>query len=127
MPDKLKTLLNPWFITGCAIWAVVIISRKLGHPVPIVNGYIDDAFAVPVIAGLSLWFMRVFIIKSDYYVLSRWKVVFIVIYVSLVFEVLLPLISKKYTADWIDVLLYSIGGFFFYWVMNKPLLIRRPV
>jgi len=43
--------------------------------------------------------------------------------VSLVFEGLLPLISKTYTADWMDVLLYIFGGLFFYKVMNKPLLV----
>jgi hypothetical protein len=38
------------------------------------------------------------------------------------FEGFLPLISKIYTADWMDVLLYCIGGLFFYGVMNKPVM-----
>ena len=70
--------------------------------------------------------MRVVVIRSNYYVLSPWKVFFIVAYVSLVFEVLLPLLSKRYTGDWIDALLYVIGGVFFYFVMNKPLVSRQP-
>ncbi|HEX3383835.1 MAG TPA: hypothetical protein VHS53_01540, partial [Mucilaginibacter sp.] len=90
-----------------------------------INGYVDDVFAVPVIANLSLCYMRVFVIGSNYYVLSAWKVVFIVIYLTLVFEVLLPLISKTYTSDWIDAGLYVFGGFFFYFVMNKPLFSRK--
>jgi hypothetical protein len=122
----MKTLLNPWFILGCAIWLVVITARKLGHPLPmIINGYIDDAFAIPVITNLGLWWMRVVVIKSNYYVLSAWHVVFVVVYVSLAFEVVLPLLSKKYTGDWADALLYVIGGFFFYFVMNKPVLSRK--
>lgn len=122
----MKTLLNPWFIAGCVIWAIVITARKLGHPMPpLINGYVDDAFAVPVIANLSLWYMRKIVIRSDYYVLSAWKVAFIVIYLALVFEVFLPLISKKYTGDWIDAGLYVFGGFFFYFVMNRPLLSRK--
>jgi hypothetical protein len=118
----MKTLLNKWFIASCLIWLIVITSRKMGHPLPIINGYIDDAIAIPVIANLGLWFQRVVIIKNNYYVLSKWHVVFIVAYVSLIFEGLLPLFSKTYTADWIDVLLYIIGGVFFDRVMNKAVV-----
>ncbi|HEY4323742.1 MAG TPA: hypothetical protein VGN20_07140 [Mucilaginibacter sp.] len=121
----MKTLLNNWFIAGCFVWAIAIIARKTGHPLPAINGYIGDALAIPVIANLGLWFQRIFIIKSDYYVLGVKHVVFIVIYVSLVFEGLLPFLSKTYTADWIDVVLYITGGLFFYLVMNKPIMIQR--
>ncbi len=117
----MKTLLNPWFILGCLTWVVIYASREFGYPLPFVNGYIDDLFAIPVIANLTLCLMRVAIIRSNYYVLSASKVVFVVVYVSLVFEVILPLLSKRYTRDWLDALLYAIGGLFFYLVMNKPL------
>lgn len=121
----MKTLFNPWFILGCITWIVIYTTRKFGHPVPFINGFIDDAFAIPVIANLTLCYMRVIVIRSNYYVLSPWKVTFIVAYVSLVFEVLLPLLSKRYTGDWIDALLYVFGGIFFYFVMNKPLVSRK--
>ena len=118
----MRTLLNPWFIAGCVTWLFIYTFRRVGHPIPWVNNYIDDFFAVPVIANLSLWFMRSAVIRSNYYVLSAWKVTFIVIYLSVVFEVLLPLASKTYTGDWIDALLYAAGGIFFYFIMNRPLL-----
>jgi hypothetical protein len=121
----MKTLLNRWFILGCAIWIVVFTMRKSGHAIPFINGYIDDAFAIPVIANLGLWFQRTFVIKNNYYVLAPWHVIFITVYVSILFEGLLPLYSKTYTADWIDVLLYAIGGLFFYSVMNKPVMAQR--
>jgi hypothetical protein len=121
----MKTLLNPWFIAGCLTWLVVLAARKFGHPVPYVNGYINDFFSIPVIASLGLWFQRTFIIKNNYYVLGPWHIIFIVGYVSVVFEGLLPVISKAYTADWVDVLLYIFGGLFFYWIMNKPVLKQK--
>ena len=118
----MKTLLNKWFIGGCLIWLVVTILRRSGHPLPVINGYIDDLLAVPVIANLGLWFQRVVVIRNDYYVLSSWHVVFIVVYVSVLFELALPYYSKIYTGDWIDVFLYLIGGVFFYRIMNRPIL-----
>jgi hypothetical protein len=121
----MRTLLNPWFIAGCLVWLTVMITRALGHPLPYVNGFITDVFAVPVIASISLWLQRVFIIKNNYYVLSPMQVIFIVIYLSLLFEWLLPMTSEIYTGDWIDVLLYLVGGLFFYGVMNKPVVVER--
>jgi hypothetical protein len=116
-----KTLLNGWFIAGCLIWLMVLTARKLGHPFPFINGYINDAVAIPVIANLSLWFQRVFVIRNNYYVLAAWHVAFIVTYVTLVFEVLLSIFSKTYTADWVDALLYIGGGLFFYKIINVPI------
>jgi len=119
----MKTLLNKWFLASCFIWLVVIISRRTGHPLPpFINGYIDDLIAIPVIAALTLCFQRVFIFHNNHYVLATGHVIFITAYVTLVFEVLLPLFSKRYTADWVDVLLYIIGGVFFYRVMNGGVL-----
>jgi hypothetical protein len=118
----MKTLFNPWFIAGCLVWLIVKTTRVLDIPVPWLNSYLTDFFAVPVITNIGLWLQRVFIIKSNYYVLSPLQVTFMVVYISLLFEGLLPLISKTYTADWVDVLLYCMGGLFFYWVMNKPVV-----
>ncbi len=118
----MKTLLNPWFIAGCLLWLVTLIMRRLGHPLPFINGYAGDAAVIPVIASLTLCFMRMFMIKSYSYVLSARQVVFIVAYTSIVFEALLPALSKTYTRDWADVLLYALGGAFFYTVMNRPVV-----
>lgn len=102
--------------------------RKSGHPVPVLNGYINDFVAIPVIANLGLWFQRMFVIRNNYYVLSRWHIIFIVVYVSILFELALPYYSKRYTADWVDVMLYAAGGIFFYRIENQPIIPeKRPV
>lgn len=121
----MKTLLNRWFIVACLIWLVVTIMRRSGHPLPVLNGYIDDLLAIPVIANLGLWFQRVFVIRNNYYVLSPWHVVFIVSYVSVLFELALPHYSKTYTGDWVDVMLYLLGGIFFYKIINKPIICKK--
>ena len=116
----MKTLLNPIFLTGCLVWLLLFILKKT-HPVPYLNGYIADAFAIPVIANLGLWFQRVFVYKNNGYVLKFGHVVFILIYVTLVFEIILPRYSNRYTADCLDAMLYIAGGVFFFRLMNKPL------
>lgn len=121
----MKTLLNKWFVGGCLIWLVMTIMRRNGHPLPILNGYINDLLAIPVIANLGLWFQRIFVIRNDYYVLSLWHVVFIVVYVSVLFELALPYYSKIYTGDWVDTILYLAGGIFFYKIINKPIITEK--
>lgn len=121
----MKTLLNPWFIAGCTVWLVIHIARAAGHPLPYLNGSLTDFFAVPVLINISLWLQRVFIIKNNYYVLSPAQVIFFVIFTSVLFEGILPPLSKTYTADWMDIILYVAGGFFFYFVMNKPVVETR--
>jgi len=124
----MKTLLNKWFLASCFIWLVVIITRRTGHPLPsLINGYVDDLVAIPVIAALTLCFQRVFIFHNNHYVLAIGHVVFITAYVTLVFEVLLPLFSKRYTGDWADVVLYVLGAVFFYKVMNKAVMEIRDL
>jgi glycopeptide antibiotics resistance protein len=118
----MKTLLNKWFLGGCLLWLVITIMRRSGHPLPVLNGCIDDLLAIPVIANLGLWFQRVFIIRNNYYVLSPWHVLFIVVYVSILFELALPYYSKTYTGDWRDVILYLVGGIFFYKIINRPIV-----
>lgn len=121
----MKTLLNKWFVGGCLLWLATIIMRRNGHPLLVLNGYIDDLVAIPVIANLGLWFQRVFVIRNNYYVLSPWHVAFIVVYVSVLFELALPNYSKTYTGDWLDVILYLTGGIFFYKIINRPITAEK--
>ena len=127
----MKTLLNRWFIAFCLIWSVLYFAKITHHPILFLNGYLADFLAVPVLANLGLWFQRIFIDKRSMYILKAGHVIFIVIYLSIAFEWLLPAYHpERFTGDWIDVLLYIIGGLFFFWVMNKPLppkITRRKI
>lgn len=115
----MKTLRNPWFIAFCLIWFALFLARKKGFPVPGLAGeYLTDLLAVPVVAQLGLWFQRL-MYKDEHYRLSAGHIIFIVIYISLVFELILPHFSHRYTADFADVFCYVIGGVFFWKVMNR--------
>lgn len=118
----MKTLLNPWFLLFCLLWMVFYLAKINHHPILFLQGYFTDLLAVPVIANLGLWFQRIFTYKRSIYILKPGHVIFIVIYLCLVFEWLLPkYFPHRFTGDWIDVLLYFLGGLFFLKLMNKPL------
>jgi hypothetical protein len=42
------------------------------------------------------------------------------LYVSVLFEGLLPLLSDRYAADWLDVLAYGAGTLAFRQWLNRP-------
>ena len=54
-------------------------------------------------------------------VLNFWQLIFIVLSVSIIFEVVMPIIKpNRYSADVFDVACYVFGAMFFWRVMNKP-------
>lgn len=116
----MKTLNNFYFIGFSLIWLTIYSSNFLGHQFywPI-QFYLLDLIAVPILAQLGLWWMR--LIKGNpNELLSIWHVIFIVASLSLVFEIYMPKHQTRYIADVWDILMYFLGGLFFYFVMNKP-------
>jgi uncharacterized membrane protein YdbT with pleckstrin-like domain len=87
--------------------------------VPPYYHYAIAIFTVPVIANLGLWFMRVFINRTNRYLLSAEQILFVVVYVSFILWFVLPYFSTQYTYHLTDTLLYALGGLFFYKKMNK--------
>jgi hypothetical protein len=112
--------ISPLFTGSCLLWMMIRISREMHHPVPWLNGQLTDILAVPVIGYICLSFMRNFIFKSNSYVFPAGYTLFITLYLSCVFEILLPLHSSRFTSDWKDVIAYFAGSLLFHQLMNKP-------
>ena len=56
--------------------------------------------------------------------LSRAMILVATLYVSLVFECVLPLFFQRYTADLWDVVMYGVGGGLFYFFQKRWLPIK---
>jgi len=63
--------------------------------------------------------MRIFINRTNRYLLSVGQILFVVVYVSVILGLVLPYFSTQYSYHLTDMLLYALGGFFFYKKMNK--------
>ncbi|MDR6782351.1 glycopeptide antibiotics resistance protein [Pedobacter africanus] len=109
-----------WLWVFLTIYLSIYLVKTTGYifPPPI-QYYLADLLAVPVVAGLSMCFMR-YLTQNKNCILKSWQVIFILILFSISFECLLPLFMKRYTGDVVDVLLYCMGSLFFWKVMNKP-------
>lgn len=112
----IKTLFDPLFMLYTAIWGTVHLFRSIGAPLPWVNGWLTDFIFIPAVAHLSLTFTRQIVLKSNTYRYPLRHLILAWIYVSLVCEGLLPIISERAVRDFFDVLAYLGGSLFFYFV-----------
>jgi len=104
--------ISNWFILGLAIWLGIFSLRKNGVIIPFVNDHLTDLITIPMYCYLIQYIMNGFLGYN-------WKpdlkfIITSTVYLSLLFEVICPRISTIFTADIVDVIAYSIGGFLYY-------------
>ncbi|RAU81791.1 hypothetical protein DP923_13910 [Pontibacter arcticus] len=101
-----------------AIYAGHVSWRWLALPRPwwIIN-YLDDLLCLPLVLTITLYLLRLF--YGSELRLAWYHVVFTVVYFILAFEVFFPGFMPRYTSDWVDGVLYAIGGMIFYRFLNK--------
>ena len=114
-------LRNPVFLISAGLfWITYTLEYFKIFTWPFVHHYLDDLLAIPVILTLAVAVQRQWIYRNPQYVLSKIQVIFAVLYLSIWFEGVLPVLSDKYTRDIWDILAYIIGAFVFYWFINRP-------
>ena len=117
----MKTLKNKLFIIGVAISSIVYILQRLKINLPLlINNYLNDILSIPITLFVVLAIIRN--IKGENYKLSIPIIFSVVVYYSIYFEYYLPQNNVRYTADYIDILCYCLGGFLFYFIQKFSLL-----
>lgn len=112
---------NPIFIfASFAFWVNQYLEKSLGIFIPFYHAYGDDLMAMPVVFCICLQVMRWFHPEGSQLTFSKKQVIIGLAYFSVVFEIILPLISQTYTADPLDVICYGLGTLVFLKFMNKP-------
>ncbi|WP_347219590.1 hypothetical protein [Chryseobacterium sp.] len=113
----MKKQVSYWFLLGLAAWAVIILLRKNGILIPVINNYFTDLITVPMYCYLIEYIMNSllgFRWKPDFkFILTS------ILYLSFLFEVLCPKLSSLFTADIFDVLAYFLGGMLYYFFKTR--------
>ncbi|QEC42474.1 hypothetical protein [Pseudobacter ginsenosidimutans] len=115
----IRRLFDPLFICYGLLWLLVQGFRKAGVIITIFNDYLTDLIAVPAIAHLTITIIRTYIVKDRSYNYPFGYVLFIAVYLSVVFEWLMPGFSRVYTGDPGDMIAYGCGVLFYYFVHGK--------
>jgi hypothetical protein len=102
-----------FFITISCIYVVLIVVKYFQIPVnQYVSSYFADLLCLPILLSLATFFLQK-VRLDEHFQLTIKMIFFVWLYVSIVFEVILPHFSTRYTADIWDVVAYSIGGIVF--------------
>jgi hypothetical protein len=115
----IRRLLNVPFCVYVLCWVVIHYARWLKTPVPFLNNWLTDFICVPMIAHLALVPTRLFLIKNNQYCYPLSYLLLMGAYVSVVFEIVLPLYKHSATADPVDAIAYFAGAFYFYYVHQR--------
>ncbi|RNI31299.1 hypothetical protein [Rufibacter latericius] len=78
--------------------------------------YLDDLLCLPLLLTVTLFLMR--FLYGPQVRFTKYHVGFVILYVSLAFELVFPTFLPRYTGDPVDVLLYAVGGWLFYRFLN---------
>lgn len=105
--------ISAWYYIGLLVWLIIIVLRKLGIYIPVINSHLTDLYTIPMYCYTIHFLMNQILgyqMKLDLkFILTS------CVYITIIFEVLGPLFSTKFTGDIIDVICYFTGGILFYY------------
>ena len=101
-----------WFIVFIIIYGANQFFMKPANN-SFLNFYLNDMLAVPIVLNLVLISFKMLYSSTNIY-LGIDKIIFTVVYISILFELILPHFFTRYSSDWIDVVMYIIGGFIYF-------------
>lgn len=97
---------------GLQVW------MELNFPIPdVLRFYLADLLCMPVVLSICLLAAR-FLKKDSNLELSIFSIFSLFVFYSVYFEIIMPKIHVRYTADPLDVLMYFCGSLIFYGVQT---------
>lgn len=117
MVSRLRQIFfHPIFLASISIYVLIRLLRKNNYPLPHwINGHLTDLICLPIVLLICLALVRM--LKRDSAIeIKPWLIALICIEYALIFEWILPQKSPIYIADWIDVVMYFLGGLIFFFI-----------
>jgi len=118
MKKEIISLLSNWFFLFSTVVLIShqIIEKSLNIPVPLLDNYGDDFFAMPFI--LTLFLVEQYLWKRRTTRLSIFEIIVFTLLFGIFFEFLVPFLNQNYTTDYWDFLAYSLGSIAFHVLIN---------
>lgn len=118
----MKTLSNPIAVGILTFGLLLYLAKLFQLNLPDwVQFYAADLLCMPLVLIVILALLKYFY-GNQHFIIPLSAIVSLTVYYALFFEWLLPKISQRYTADWLDVLMYALGALAFYLLQRKNLI-----
>ena len=116
----MKILYSPVFIICCILFVAHQATQQFFRiSIPLVDNHLDNLLAPPILFTLLVAERRIIFKRGADYTLDQTEVILATLFLIVVSEWLFPFLSDNFTSDWMDVLVYVMGGFLFYYTINK--------
>ena len=113
-----KSYLKLNFIVSNVLGLSVYVAQYYKIKLPVfINNHLNDFLIIPIVLSLCLFVLR-FTRGDKRYNLPVHIILFLCVGYSFFFENIMPQIHTRYTADFLDVLAYFLGGIWF-WFLQK--------
>lgn len=111
--------LNGTFYLFTIIFLILQVLLYLGTQLPNwVVSYVNDFLCMPIV--LTICLKVVHLVKKDEQIrLSLFSIFSLTTFYAIYFEVYLPKVEPRYTADVLDVVMYFLGGTLFYFLQYR--------
>lgn len=106
------------FLISSGSFLLNLLLLKLPVQLPnFFSSYLNDLLCMPIVISICLFLIRKFRGQRDLKI-SLFSAFSLVVLYAVYFEIYLPEVTERYTADFVDVLLYFIGAIIF-WLVQK--------
>ena len=107
------------FTTCLATFLLNLILLNFGREMPsFFSSYLNDLLCLPIILSICFFIIRSFSKNKDLQI-SLFSAFSLAALYSTYFEIYLPEVTKRYTPDVVDALLYFLGALI-YWLVQRP-------
>lgn len=108
-----------YFCFSCTLGSFVYLASLFKVELPgFIRFYVNDFLIVPIVLSICLYILR-WSRANKKYCIPIWGILYVSLFYSLVFEFFLPQTNIRYTSDIIDVVLYFVSGFLFYYLQKE--------
>jgi len=115
----MKKSVTCYFIGSVIIGSCIYVSNSLGIVLPrIIRFYVNDFLIIPMVLTVLLFIVRK-AQQKRYQTISLFNVLYLCLLYSFIFEFWLPKFHGRYTYDIIDICLYFLSGFLFYFLQKE--------
>lgn len=115
----MSVLRSPIFIL-CAVIFIIhqLMQKVMDIHFTLFDSYLDNLLAMPIILTLLMIERRYLLGRKQLFSLSVLEIFIATFFIVVVAEIVFPLLSSDFTADWWDLLFYALGSFIFYLTIN---------